>query len=114
MCSRPVRVARQKGHMGTLIATPTVPARSNRVARVAPEIAIDVEQDVVRWHPLVRFVLCIPHLLWAVGLQFASVVVSFAISGAVLVTGRVPAKLGVFQVLCLSERVRAYTYFFLL
>ena len=89
------------------------PTRAS-AATTTPIVTIEVERDVVRWHPLVRFFVCIPHLVWTGVLQLASVVVSFVIAAAVLVTGRVPVRLGAFQVLCLRERVRCYSYFFLL
>jgi Domain of unknown function (DUF4389) len=96
--------------MVTATATPT-PTRALGVPSV---VTMRVERDIARWQPLVRAFACLPHLVWTGVLQIASVAVSFVIAGAVLVSGRVPVRLGAFQVLCLRERVRCYSYFFLL
>jgi len=77
-------------------------------------VRIEREPGIVRWHPFVRWLLCLPHLVLANVYQLVSVVVSFAIAANVLVNGRVPAGLAAFQVTSLRERVRAYGYFFLL
>jgi len=98
----------------SLIATTAAPARGAVRCPATSVITIDVQREVVRWHPLVRVFLCIPHLVWTGVLQIASVLVSFAIAAVVLATGRVPVRLGAFQVLSLRERVRCYSYFFVL
>ena len=79
-----------------------------------PTVSIEVRHDLLWWHPLVRALLCIPHLVWTGVLQVASIAVSFAIAAHVLANGRVPVRLGAFQVLALRERVRCYSYFFVL
>jgi hypothetical protein len=92
----------------------TVRAARTRAIAAPSVVTIEVQRDIARWRPIVRFFACIPHLVWTGVLQLASVIVSFVIAGAVLLTGRVPVALGAFQVLCLRERVRCYSYFFVL
>jgi hypothetical protein len=99
--------------MTASVITTVAPARTPAVPSPSV-VTMQVQRDIARWQPLVRFFACIPHLIWTGILQLASIVVSFVIAGAVLVNGRVPVRLGAFQVLCLRERVRCYSYFFLL
>ena len=99
--------------MTASVLTTVAPART-AAAPIPSVITMEVQRDVVRWHPLVRVVLCIPHLVWTGVLQVASILLSFVIAGAVLASRRIPVRLAAFQVLCLRERVRCYSYFFLL
>jgi hypothetical protein len=97
----------------TAFTTTAAPAR-RRALRGPSVVTMDVQRALARWQPLVRALACLPHLVWTGVLQVASIAVSFVIAAAVLATGRVPVRLGAFQVLCLRERVRCYSYFFLL
>ena len=75
---------------------------------------IDVEPEVAWWRPLVHIALCVPHLIVTGVLSAASGAVAIAIGVALLVSGRVPRTLALFQVMTLRERVRCYSYFFVL
>jgi hypothetical protein len=77
-------------------------------------VRIEARSSVAWWRPLVQGVLCIPHLLYTGVLAAASLGVAVAIAGAVAVTGRVPARAAAFEVLALRERLRCYSYFFVL
>lgn len=81
---------------------------------VGVTVRLEVEREMEWWRPLVQGLACLPHLLWTGILVGASVFVAFVIGIAVLVTGRVPARLGAFVVLSLRERVRTFSYFWLL
>lgn len=78
------------------------------------DVRVTVEREVPWWRFLVQWVLCIPHLLHSGALAALSGLAWIPMAVAVLVTGRVPRRLAEFQVLCLRERVRAYSYFFVL
>lgn len=77
-------------------------------------VRIEVESPVSWWRPLVQWLLCVPHLVYTVALTAVSLAVAVAIVPCALVTGRVPSALLGFQVLTLRERVRCYSYFFVL
>ena len=81
---------------------------------MAATVRIDVRPVTAWWRPLVQGVLCIPHLLLSGALTAVSVVLALLLVPVVLVLGRVPRRLLAIQVLTLRERVRCYTYFFLL
>lgn len=78
------------------------------VVRIEPQSAMEW------WRPLVQWFLCIPHLLYTGLLAGASVLVALVIGVMVLATGRIPPRLAAFQVLTLRERIRCYSYFFVL
>lgn len=75
---------------------------------------IEAQSAMERWRPLVQWFLCIPHVLYTGLLAGASVIVAVVIGVVLLVTGRIPQRLAAFQVLTLRERVRCYSYFFVL
>src|SRR5437899_12426742 len=77
-------------------------------------VAIEADEQLPPWRPLVQWLLAVPHLLYTTALIAASVVVWLGIAGCVLATGQVPARLAEFQVFALRERVRTYSYFFAL
>lgn len=77
-------------------------------------VRIEAQSEMERWRPLVQWFLSIPHLLYTGLLTLASVPVAIAIGLTVAVTGRIPPRLAAFQVLSLRERVRCYSYFFVL
>lgn len=81
---------------------------------MAGDIRVEVERSIEWWRPFVQWLLSVPHLLLSGALTLASIAVALVIGIAVLATGRVPRRLAAFQVLTLRERVRCYTYFFLL
>ena len=66
------------------------------------------------WRPLVQWLLCVPHLVYEVVLSGASIVIALVMALIVAATGRVPEKLAAFQTTTLRERVRCYSYLFLL
>lgn len=78
------------------------------------ELTISTEMEVAWWRPLVQWFLCLPHLLYVGVLTIGSLVVGIATAVAVLVAGRVPARAARFQALYLRERVRCYSYFWVL
>lgn len=78
------------------------------------DIRVEVERPIERWRPLVQGILCIPHLLVNGVLAAASAPVTLWMGLVVLAGRRVPPRLAAFQVLVLRERVRAYSYLFLL
>jgi hypothetical protein len=78
------------------------------------DIRIRVDRELPWWRPLVNAVAAVPHLLVTGALTAASVGVAVVIGVAVAVTGRVPASLVRFQVMTLRERVRCYSYWFVL
>lgn len=77
-------------------------------------VTVRYEPDLAWWQPLVAALRCVPHLLWNGVLNVAALPVAVVIGLAVLVTGRVPARLAAFQVTVLRERVRAYALLFAL
>jgi hypothetical protein len=77
-------------------------------------LVIGVETQMPRWRPLVQWFLCLPHLLYAGLLGFASIVTSFVVAAIVLVTGRVPARLLTVHALSLRQRARTFSYLWLL
>jgi hypothetical protein len=77
-------------------------------------IDIRVDRRLPWWRPLVNAVAAAPHLLVTGVLSVASVVVAVVIGVAVAVSGRVPSALVRFQVMTLRERVRCYSYWFVL
>ena len=77
-------------------------------------VSVRAESAMPWWRPLVQWVLCVPHLLWAGVLSVASGVVTVGAGLVLLVTGRLPVGAVRFQALVLRERVRAYSCFFLL
>jgi hypothetical protein len=58
--------------------------------------------------------LCLPHLLYTGALTAASLAAAVCMGILVAVSGRVPARLAAFQALTIRERVRCYSYFFVL
>lgn len=77
-------------------------------------IRVEVERPIERWRPFVQWVLCIPHLLVNGVLAGLSAPVTLVMGIAVLMGRPVPPRLAAFQVLVLRERVRTYSYLFLL
>src|SRR3954469_4290785 len=77
-------------------------------------VAIQAEQRVAWWRPLVQWAMCIPHLVYNLVLQAAALVVWLITAICVIVTGRIPARLAEFQIFALRERVRTYSYLFVL
>ena len=80
----------------------------------ATSVIIRAEPEVAWWRPLAAPLVSLPHVLWTGALNVAAIPVLLAIGLAVLVTGRVPARLAAFQVLVLRERIRLYSLFFAL
>lgn len=78
------------------------------------ELTIHTEAELEWWRPLIQWFLCLPHLLYVGVLTIGSLLVGIATGVAVLVTGRVPGPAARFQALCLRERVRCFSYFFVL
>jgi hypothetical protein len=70
----------------------------------------DVERDLSRWAPLVKWLLVIPHLVVLLVLWVATVIVVVAAWFAILITGRYPRRLFRFVegVLRWDQRVIAY------
>lgn len=77
-------------------------------------VEVRVEERMAWWRPLWQAVAAGPHLIVTGVLSALSIVVLVVIAGAVLITGRVPARLAAFQVMTLRERVRCYSYWFAL
>ena len=78
------------------------------------EVRVEVERPIERWRVLVQGILCIPHLLVNGVLTAASAPVTLWMGIVVLLGRPVPPRLAAFQVMVLRERVRAYSYLFLL
>jgi hypothetical protein len=74
----------------------------------------DVERDLNRWLPLVKWFLAIPHLIVLVLLWFAAFVVVIIAWFAILFTGRYPKGLFDFVVGVGRWSLRVYAYAFLL
>ncbi len=53
----------------------------------------DVEKDLIRWYPLVKWLLAIPHYIVLIFLTIAMVVVVIVAWFAILFTGRYPRDL---------------------
>jgi hypothetical protein len=81
---------------------------------MAATMRIEATSGFEWWRPLVQWILCIPHLLYTGLLSGLALVCVAGIGASVLLTGKVPAALGRLVVLSLRERVRCYTYFFVL
>ena len=77
-------------------------------------VEVRVEERMAWWRPLWQAVAAGPHLIVTGAVSVLCLVVMVLIAGAVLLTGRVPARLAAFQVLTLRERVRCYSYWFAL
>jgi hypothetical protein len=75
---------------------------------------IRTESPMPRWRPLVQWLLCLPHLLYTGLLALASVVAAVAAAIIVVVTGRVPTRLLTVHALSLRQRVRCFSYLWLL
>ncbi len=67
---------------------------------------------VARWRPLVNWALVIPSLLWLTTLQFGAAAGSVVAWVAILVSGRMPARLGDYLVGVLRYRWRIVTYLY--
>ena len=76
--------------------------------------AIRTESQMPRWRPLVQWFLCLPHLLYTGLLALASVVAGIAAAIIVVVTGRAPTRLLTIHALSLRQRVRSFSYLWLL
>ena len=77
-------------------------------------VVLRYEPEVAWWRPLVGWAVSLPGLAWTGVLTVATVPALLATAVAVLVTGRVPARLAAVQVLYLRQRVRVYSTFFAL
>lgn len=77
-------------------------------------ISLDVDERVEWWVPLVAGVRCVPHLLLNGVATAASVLAWLVTVPIVVVTGRVPRALSVFQVTVLRERARTFGFLFAL
>ena len=82
--------------------------------RMAVIVRMETTSSVERWRPLVQWFFCIPHLIYTGVLSVLSVAVALVIGVIVLVTGRVPRTLVRFQVMAIRERIRCFSYFFVL
>ena len=74
----------------------------------------DVEQDLNRWLPLVKWLLAIPHVIVLAFLWIALVVVVIVAWFAILFTGRYPRGIFAFVVGVLRWSLRVEAYAFLL
>ena len=77
-------------------------------------VEVRVEERMAWWRPLWQAVAAAPHLIVTGAVSVLCLFVMVLIAVAVLVTGRVPARLAAFQVVTLRERVRCYSYWFAL
>lgn len=77
-------------------------------------LEVRVEERMAWWRPLWQAVAAGPHLIVTGVVSVLCLVVMVVIAGAVLLAGRVPARLAAFQVMTLRERVRCYSYWFAL
>lgn len=78
------------------------------------EIVVRVDREVPWWRPLVNAVAGLLHTAVAGALTLASLSVVIIMGVWLAVFGRVPAALVRFQVMTLRERVRAFSYWFVL
>jgi hypothetical protein len=76
--------------------------------------SIEAHSRVTWWRPIVQGVLCIPHILWTVVLTVTAVAAMLGGWAFVLAGRPIPSRITGLQVLMLRERVRAYSYFFVL
>ena len=74
----------------------------------------DVEQDLNRWLPLVKWLLAIPHLIVLIVLGLLAVIAVIVAWFAILITGRYPRGLFDFVVGVLRWALRVNAYAFLL
>lgn len=77
-------------------------------------IALDIDEEIEWWRPLIQWLFCIPHLVFngvATGVSVLAWIVTVPI---VVVTGRVPKSLADLQVAVLRERARTFGYLFVL
>jgi hypothetical protein len=77
-------------------------------------IALDIDEEIERWRPLVQWLLCIPHLVYNAVATGVSLLAWLVTVPVVLVTGRVPKRLAELQVAVLRERARTFGYLFVL
>lgn len=66
------------------------------------------------WRPLMQWFLCLPHLLYLGALTVLAFGAAVGVAAAVLATGRVPRRLGAFQVMYLRVRARCFSCFWVL
>jgi hypothetical protein len=74
----------------------------------------DVEAELNRWLPLVKWFLAIPHYLVLIVLEIAAIVVTIIAWFAILFTGRYPESLFQFVLNVLRWNLRVAAYAFLL
>ena len=74
----------------------------------------DVERDLNRWLPLVKWLLAIPHYIVLLALWMFAVIAIVIAWFAILVTGRYPRVLFDFVVGVMRWTLRVYAYAFLL
>ena len=74
----------------------------------------DVEQDLNRWLPLVKWLLAIPHFIVLILLALLAVIAVIVAWFAILITGRYPRSLFDFVVGVLRWALRVNAYAFLL
>jgi len=74
----------------------------------------DVERDLNRWLPLIKWLLALPHLIILVFLYVAVVLVTVIAWFAILFTGRYPRGMFDFVVGVARWSLRVYAYAFLL
>ncbi len=74
----------------------------------------DVERDLNRWLPLVKWLLAIPHFIVLIFLGIAAVVVTIIAWFAILITGQYPRGMFAFVVGVIRWGVRVEAYAILL
>src|SRR4051794_24134596 len=77
-------------------------------------VAILPDEEIAPWRPYLHWFLGFPHLLFNAVLMLGAVIAAVISAVWVVLTGRVPARLTEFQVYVVRERVRAYSYLFVL
>lgn len=81
---------------------------------VVPSVRIETDRTLEWWRPLVQWALAIPHVAYLGALTAGAGLAAVAVGATVLATRRVPPPLARFQVFTLRQRVRTYSYLWLL
>lgn len=94
--------------------TPEAKRRTIRPLGTTDRLEIRIDPQLEWWRPLVQWFLCLPHLLYVGVLTVLAFGAAVGVAASVLATGRVPRRLGAFQVMYLRERARCFSCFWVL